>query len=172
MANIDILVCPTPAGTVKIWGRNNDNGRVCYGGLSGSTRGLKIEDSTITARAKENKGYARAFTVIDRPFGIVDDFDLKGIVAGISRALTETAEPIPCDSVEAKIARHLWKRNVNREHLARLINSASFGFQPSLTITSLGFLSGDDDDDDASTAFPLAPQITSAVTLTDTSWNF
>jgi hypothetical protein len=171
MAEIDILVSTTPGGTVKIWARNNNTGRVCYGGLSGSARGLKIKDSAITARVKERKGYVRGLTIIDRPFGVVHDPDLKGIVAGISRALTETAESIPWDSVEAKFARHLWKHNVNRAHLARLINPASFGFQPSLTITSLDFLARDDDDDDPPWFVPN-PHISSAVTLADANWNF
>lgn len=171
MADIDILVRTTPSGTVKIWARNNNSGRVCYGGLSGSASGLKIGNSTITALAKEREGYVRGFTIIDRPFGLVHDPHLKGIVAGASRALTETAESIPWDSVEAKFARHLWKHGVNQEHLARLINSASFGFQPSLTITSLDFMARDDDDDDTPWFVPNI-QVASAVTVADANWNF
>jgi hypothetical protein len=171
MADIDILVRSTPSGTVKIWARNQANGRVCYGGLSGSTRGLKIGDSLVTARAKERKGYVRAFTVIDTHFGTVDNFDLKEIVGGVSRALTENANAIPWDCMEAKIARYLSKGGVGREHLARLINPRGFGFQPSLMIRNLNSLSIDDDDDTPIWFVPNL-QIASAVTVTDANWNF
>lgn len=170
MADIDILVCSTPSGAVKIWARNNDNGRACHGGLSGSTSGLKIKDSLVAAGAKEDKGYVRALTILDRPFGTVDDFDLKEIVGGVSRALTETADAIQWGSVESRVARRLSKSGVNREHLARLINPRSYGYQPSLMIGSLDFLSTDDDD--THPLFVPNPQIASAVTVTDANWNF
>lgn len=170
MANIDILVCPNRTGGVKVWAKNNDNSRVCYGGLSGSTRrGLKIEDSAVTMRAKEGKGYARALHIRDASFGLIDDFDLKEIVGGATRALTETTEAIQWDSLESKFSRLLSKSSINREYLLRMINPTNFGFQPPVTISSLDFLSLEDD---RVTGVTPVHQIAAAVTAVDARWNF
>lgn len=168
MANIDILVCPNSTGGVKVWARNNDNSRVCYGGLSGSTRGLKIEDSAVTMQKKMGNGYARALHILDASFGLIDDYDLKEIVGGASRALTETAEVIQWDSLQSKICRALYKNSIGREYLARTINPASFGFQQHITIRNLDSLFGDGDP----VTYAPAPQIVSAVTTVDARWSF
>lgn len=168
MANIDILVRPNSTGGVKVWAKNNDNARVCYGGLSGSTRGLKIEDSAVTMQGKVGKGYARALHIWDASFGLIDDYDLKEIVGGASRALTETADAIRWDSLQSKICRALYKKSIDREYLARIINPASFGFQQHITISNLDLLFRDDD----TVTYAPALQIVLAVTTVDARWNF
>lgn len=171
MANIEISVCSTPSGAVKIWARNNDNGRVCYGDLSGSSRGLKIEDSTATTHSKWKEDYVRALTIVDEASGILDDFPLKEIVGGASRALKESADAIEWDSVEAKIARHAAQNGVNQEYLARLLNPRGLGYQWDLTISNLDFLSKDNDDGAVPDCAP-SPHVFSAVGTVETIWNF
>lgn len=177
MAHIHVLVYSSePGGSAKIWARNEDNGRVCYGALPGSSSALKLKRREETVQAMVRLGWVKLLCIADESFGVVGDFLMREIVGGVSRGLMGM-ESNPCDPMEnpmeAMMGRFVLKSGID---LAKLrFTPTSTLREPRIMIRSLSAFNdcaASFNDDDTFLGCVPVQQIATAVTTVDARWDF
>lgn len=167
MVSIDILVKENDNGGHKIWAKLKGSGRVCHGTAVGSVTGLSIKDSSVTTESKLKSGYKRLIEVRDGSMAALDDDTFKGVIGGVSRAISTTHRPAPgMSSVEMLTADDMLESGVTPDFLRDIIA----GRANSRGISNMLFLVGGEQNAPVSPAF--VPGIMSAVTQPDSVWNF
>lgn len=161
MAVINIAVYAISNGTFRIWARNEDDGRVCSGRLTGTFRGLAVSGSNSTLADKRRQGYETVLRIEDDAFVVRNDRAFKSIIGLFSGALL--------GSGEHTVHTRLRNLGVDREYLNQRLLP---GLSALVTIFDLHQIFEAGDNDAASTPAPPYPGNKSACAFADSAWNF